>query len=428
MAGANDVGTSPSIPSPEELISIASVNEIDESWVNHEIRFLENLAVDRDQKVNKPQLSERLNTIADRATNITNLIRVLYRLAKNSADCNKICDEVVNAVCHKLQTTPADPTRNTYAQALKIPGSSRVPPQPQEVDSSKNSTAGKKPVSQLSANAPVFTPSPRHEITIVPQNYDSDVKDVRKLLHKSQVTGSRKSRNGNIVLSFPSNESMESAQQILSKGKLASNEKIKLHMHDKVLPKITVRNVELPDEEIIPSILNKNPKIRFFVDKGYKFELLFVQKLNFTRHNNDESRHHEVRNAIIKLDPIIRNFIKENSYKVFVGLQNCTVFDRIHYKTCRNCQKIGNHNTNDCPTKNNPICRFCAQNHESLQCAYKNDPTKQQCSNCLKSANAKFRAESNTHTANSKSCPLVLEISNEIINNTRYEVVEAKND
>ena len=341
MAGANDVGTSPSIPSPEELISIASVNEIDESWVNHEIRFLENLAVDRDQKVNKPQLSERLNTIADRATNITNLIRVLYRLAKNSADCNKICDEVVNAVCHKLQTTPADPTRNTYAQALKIPGSSRVPPQPQEVDSSKkNSTAGKKPVSQLSANAPVFTPSPRHEITIVPQNYDSDVKDVRKLLHKSQVTGSRKSRNGNIVLSFPSNESMESAQQILSKGKLASNEKIKLHMHDKVLPKITVRNVELPDEEIIPSILNKNPKIRFFADKGYKFELLFVQKLNFTRHNNDESRHHESRNAIIKLDPIIRNCIKENSYIVFVGLQTCTVFDRIHYTYCNICVHI----------------------------------------------------------------------------------------
>ena len=51
MAGAN--GSAPSIPTPEELISIASVNEIDETWVNDEIQFLENLAVDRDQKVNK---------------------------------------------------------------------------------------------------------------------------------------------------------------------------------------------------------------------------------------------------------------------------------------------------------------------------------------------------------------------------------------
>ena len=427
MAGA--VGTTPSIPTPEELISIVSVNELDETWVNEEIQFLENLAVDRDQKVNKPQLSERLNTIADRATNITNLIRVLYRLTKNSAESSKICDEVVSAISLKFQNTTTDPTRTTYAQALNIPGSKKVPTQPKDpTHPLSNSTPGNKPVSQLSATAPVFTPSPRHEITIVPHNYDSDVKDVRKLLHKSQVTGSRKSRNGNIVLSFPSNESMQSAEQILSKGKLASNEKIKLHMHDKVLPKITIRNVELQDDEIIPSILSKNPKIRFFVDKGYKFDLLFVQKLNLTRHNNGVSRQHEVRNAIIKLDPIIRNCIKENSYKVFVGLQNCTVFDRIHYKTCRNCQKIGIHNTDDCPTKNNPICRFCAQNHESLQCSYKNDPTKHQCSNCLKSANEKFRAESNTHTANSKSCPLVVEISNEIINNTRYEVVEAKND
>ena len=400
-------------PSAEELISIGSINDLDVTWINSELCFLDEVVTESTldptcKSSTKPQLVQKLNTIAARANDIKNLIRVLHRLAKTNATTQQICEEVVSAVSAKLESSVPD---RTYAQALRIPGQTRhvktdIPTQVKETG-------------ELSANAPTFTPSPRHELTIVPKNYDKDVENLHKTLNKAQVSNSRKSKKGNIVLSFPSNNSMKSAQDLLSK-----KPEVKLHTHEKSLPKMTIRNVGVPDEEVVDSIISKNPRVQYLVEKGYHFELLFVQKLNIPNRNNGTF---EARNAVIKMDPIIRECIKESKYKIFVGLRICNVFDRIHFKTCYNCQKIGSHTSTSCPTSNTPTCRYCSLSHRSVQCEHKNDSNKHQCSNCLNSDNDNFKAEAKTHIANSKSCPYVVEMHHIVMSNTQYEVANPKN-
>ena len=204
---------------------------------------------------------------------------------------------------------------------------------------------------------------------------------------------------------------MKSAEEIL-----AAESTVKLHARTKVLPKMSISNVDLPDDEVRDSILSKNPQISNLVNNGFKLELLFV-------HNVKNS---SIRNAIIKVDPAIRNLIVENKYKIFVGMKNCTVYDRIHYKTCYNCQKIGAHTSKDCPTSD-PICRFCAGSHRSADCESKNDPSTHQCANCLNSDNDSHKSVAKSHMSNASTCPLVINLSNNIMLNTEYKTSESKN-
>ena len=196
------------VPTAEDLISVASIKDIDEAWIENEISFLHTLSAENHpEPQTKPQtkkLVDLLNKTATRATNIKNLIKVLFCLAKNSATSKEICAEVVTAVSAKLDNSIPKPEL-TYARALKIPGFNHVAQK--EINSSTE-----KSTSKLSPSAPVFTPSPNHELTIVPQDFEKDMKNLYKTLGKSQVSNSRKSRSGNIVLSFPTNQSMKSAE------------------------------------------------------------------------------------------------------------------------------------------------------------------------------------------------------------------------
>ena len=403
------------IPSAEQLISIDDINDIDGKWIDSEIAFLNNFSVENAidptyKNATKPVLQQKLTEVANRTSQLTNLVCILHRLAKANSNSKKLCEGVVNSISEKLERAEILP-HNSYANVLKIPGQGAKP---------KSDPAKQMPTAtpkELSPIAPVFTPNPRHEITIVPENYENEMKSLQKTLSNSQVSGSRKSRNGNIVLSFPSNQSLQNAQSTLSK-----NDKIKLHTHEKTLPKMTIRNVDLPDDEIKNSILMKNPKVRSLVETGHFFDVLFVQKISLKNNNSSTS---ESRNAIIKVDPAIRNIIKENKFKIFVGFRNCTVFDRIHFKTCYNCQKIGSHTSAEC-SSNTPICRYCSQSHRSESCVHKNDQNMHKCNNCLISDNDVYKSKAKTHIANAKQCPLVEEITNLIMSNTLYEVVPKK--
>ena len=404
-------------PTAEELISVENIHDIDARWVDIELSHLSKLSVENFSSWNKPQLLQRLNEEAQHATQVKNLIRVLCRLAKTNATSKKLCDDVIQAVNTKLNSTELD-NQNTYANALKLPG--------QKVSKPENpaTISPQRPVQELSPTAPIFTPSPRNEITIIPKkDYNSDVKAIQKTLERSQVSNTRKSRSGNIVLSFPSINSMKSAQTVLE-----AKPSIKIHTHEKTFPKLTIRNVDLPEDEVKSSILMKNSRIKSLVDDGYHFEVLFIQKVKLYNSTTQGGNGIEVCNAVIKVDPIIRNCIKENKFKIFVGLKNCNVFDRVHYKICHNCQKIGSHTTDKCPTADLPVCKYCAHNHKSFDCDHKNDPNKQKCSNCANSDDDSIKAEAKNHTANSKNCPFIVDIYNSVILNTQYEAVNQKND
>ena len=155
-------------------------------------------------------------------------------------------------------------------------------------------------------------------------------------------------------------------------GILEAETGIKLHIPTKSLSKMVIHNIELADDEIVPSILNKNSQIKSLIESGSTFELLFVQKIKDTN----------IRNAIIKVDSKIRDLIGSNGFIIFVWLKNCRVYDRIYHKTCYNCQQIGSHTISSCPTPQIKVCRFCAGSHESAQCNVKNDVSKYKCINC----------------------------------------------
>ena len=191
------------IPSAEQLISIDNINDIDGKWIENEIAFLSSFSVENAndptyKNATKPVLQQKLTEVANRTSQLANLVRVLHRLAKANSNTKNLCDDVVKSIGEKLENAEVLP-RNSYANALKMPG-----------QSTKSKSSPAKPIAaaapkELSPSAPVFTPSPRHEITIVPEkNYENDMKSLQKTLSNSQVSGSRKSRNGNIVLSFPS--------------------------------------------------------------------------------------------------------------------------------------------------------------------------------------------------------------------------------
>ena len=302
-------------PELADLISVENVEDLSSDWIQGEIKFLEESA--KESISSTKTRPKKVELSGKRADSIAKLIRVLVRLARTKSDSRKLCEDVVAAL--RPQAEKPDET-NSYAQALRL----YIPKNEQE-PTAPTSTADKQ-VASLSAHAPVFKPLEKNEITIVPSNYDNDVKNVEKSLSSTQVSKSRKSKNGNIVLSFPSNETMKSAKNIL-----AGEPGIKLHVPSKSLPKMSIHNVELPDEEIRDSILSKNSQIKALVEEGCIFQLLFVQKIKDT----------DIRNAIFKVDPRIRECIGKNRFKIFVGLKNCTVYDRIYHKTCFNCQKIG---------------------------------------------------------------------------------------
>ena len=199
---------------------------------------------------------------------------------------------------------------------------------------------------------------------------------------------------------------------------MSTEAKVKLHIRKKALPKISISNVDVSKEEIRESILSKNPNIRSLVEKGHSFELLFIHEVKNT----------SFRNAIFKVGPVIRNSIAENKFKVFVGLKNCSVYDRIHYKTCFNCQHIstvkGSHTSENCPIKS-PVCRYCAQKHRSSDCGVKNEPNSHHCINCKNSD--KHKQDAKSHIANANTCPLVIDLINSIISNTDYLGYETKN-
>ena len=82
-----------SIPTSEELISAADINEIVVEWINSEVKHLETFGdVDpTNKKPKKEVLTEKINTIADKAKNTSNLIRTLHRLAKVNSITTQLC-------------------------------------------------------------------------------------------------------------------------------------------------------------------------------------------------------------------------------------------------------------------------------------------------------------------------------------------------
>jgi len=109
--------------------------------------------------------------------------------------------------------------------------------------------------------------------------------------------------------------------------------------------------------------------------------------------------------AVVQMSPEIRESIKSNQNKVYLGLRRLLVWDRFHVVQCYHCQGYGHMaKEGDCPRFTLPAtCQFCSGNHRSDKCTVKGNSHK--CTNCLKSNNPDVKEMAHTHRASDELCP-----------------------
>ena len=401
VEGDPDADKAINVPSAEKLISILSVNDLDDAWVQSEISFLENI---RDTYVKDPMCRgkkeffvDHFSAVAKRSDEICNLIRVLFRLAKAQTTTKQLCNEVVSAVSANLKAQM--PTNSkSFANAVK-------------------ETLKKTPPKKLNSIAtepdPVKVSSHHNmsEITLIPKNgYDEDLKKVSGSLKQNRINSTRKSKQGNIVISCENDDEMKRVEVALSSAQF-----VQIKRMEKNLPKMTILGSEEIEsaEEVLEDLKSRNAFIHKLVEEGKKLEVLFMKKQN------------GLNNITIKVDPEIRSAILENKSKVYVGLKRCHVSDSFPFKVCYNCQETCSHMSDKC-TSRVKICRYCGENHLSKNCPMKDDATKHRCINCLNSNITRVKNNAGSHFSNASSCPLVKLIIDNMKANTIYSC-ESKN-
>ncbi|OXU31465.1 hypothetical protein TSAR_000803 [Trichomalopsis sarcophagae] len=101
-----------------------------------------------------------------------------------------------------------------------------------------------------------------------------------------------------------------------------------------------------------------------------------------------------LQSVILEVTSEIYEHIRESKNRIFVGYQNCRVYDDLNVQPCFNCGRFG-HNGNK--SINDKVCLKCAGTHNSVNCNNKDEIC---CVNCLYSNN-KFNSQYDTkHVAN----------------------------
>ena len=86
--------------------------------------------------------------------------------------------------------------------------------------------------------------------------------------------------------------------------------------------------------------------------------------------------------AVARVSPKIRDAIRTERNRIFLGITSCRIYDRFYVKRCNNCQEYG-HFKDSCEKP--PCCAYCSGPHSSDQCSIKNDDKSLlKCVNCKK--------------------------------------------
>lgn len=202
-----------------------------------------------------------------------------------------------------------------------------------------------------------------------------------------------------IIINCMNEESVNKVEKSL---KTELNKNVKIEKEQIRKPTVKVINIDkifASDSEIEADINQRN-----FNNIDDKCKVLYV-------YSNVRSN---TMSAILEVTPNIYKYIKENNNKMFVGYQNCRVFDIINTTPCNSCSRFG-HSAKKC--SNEATCYKCAGNHPASQC--KNDFLK--CPNC-DFYNKKFNTNYSTnHSAiDSEQCEVLKNKINKYIETTEY--------
>ena len=204
-------------------------------------------------------------------------------------------------------------------------------------------------------------------------------KEVSQALTGIQITDSRFTNGGNIVMNFENENAREEAAKKLGRVEKFTTKNVK-----KLIPKIIICNVHKEETKgsIIKTIFDSNQYLQPIEDVENKIELLF------TKPAAGGTIHY-----VLKCDPLIREAIHKNQDKIKLEWGVYHVRDRYHVIICFYCQRYGHLEAN-CTAKRNgeePHCYKCAGNHKSKDCT----SNEKNCINCIR-----YKKSDNGHSAN----------------------------
>ena len=226
--------------------------------------------------------------------------------------------------------------------------------------------------------------------------------DIEGALDGIPVNSFRATKEGNLVLKFPSDAVKENARVAIT-SRLGDNPTVMVSEPAMMLPKMALLDLaaDLADADIIPGVVSKNEKIKKLVEEG------FALSLAFSRVKDD----HKL--AVLKMAPEIRDAIISQERYLYIGRRRHRVHDRVWVTRCFHCQGF-NHRADTCKQKDqSPKCAYCAGKHESRGCTSRNSP---KCVNC----SALGGGSPFDHYASSVGYPLMVAQKKRIIENTNY--------
>ena len=234
-------------------------------------------------------------------------------------------------------------------------------------------------------------------------NFESALDDIEVALEEVPMNSYRKTKEGEVVLKFPSDAVRENARTAIT-SRFGDNSAVTISEPKRMLPKMVIPDMQsnLADGEVIPAILAKNERIKKLVNDGLALSLVF------SKVRDDRKM------VVLKMAPEIRNMIINQDRYLYIGRRRYRVHDRVWVTRCYHCQGFG-HVAGDCRLKDQPPrCSFCAEEHESRNCTHRDSP---KCVNCHALGN---RSPSD-HYASSAECPLIVAQKKKIIENTNYQ-------
>ena len=263
----------------------------------------------------------------------------------------------------------------------------------------------------------------KHTLTIKPTDAENQIftktswadtvkNSLPSKLSSVPISKSLLTQSGVGYMLFPDEKSRDLAKHLLQKDFVTQTGEKSVQA---VFPKLRINGIDcsrykVGQHEILKdAILKKNPLLKELVNDNQKlFDILFIK--------NSVSG---TGFAVAKVDPAIRQVIKNNGNKIFIDMSACNVSDRLHLLQCYTCQEFGHmKNSEHCKSKDKPVCLYCSQNHLSKNCPYKKHKADHNCSNCSKSSNLVTRNNSKGHTTTSIICPFVQNEAKSLINRT----------
>jgi hypothetical protein len=163
--------------------------------------------------------------------------------------------------------------------------------------------------------------------------------------------------SGKTVLTFATQNDRDKAN---SKLKAAFPES-EIRQSIDLLPTISIANISntIKAEELSDAVMRFNPEIESYVKNGGVFKVL--GKLRKQNKN-------DLLQANVRVSNNIRKLLENGGNRVCTAFgYSCKVYDHFHIKRCNICQKY-NHYADNCPTKQAPVCAYCAENHKSDDC------------------------------------------------------------